>query len=209
MRNKEARAKPLDVQRRWNARIWLTDAIMRACRDGIDCAPALDLLEALENLDAIEIVENIGTADERVVHSTRAGPAATKIRARKVAKDGTIIDGQVTRTVGKTDRMLTMPELSETIVSGGAGGRGRTPAESLRVAFACAAIERLRTLGTDRRFAIAYVEDSFGPTESDYKKIKSGMASDQLVADFEAEASRLAGLNRDEVILQITLMEEK
>lgn len=208
-RKKEIRARPEDVVRRFAARMWLTDAISRAQRDGIDHTPVMPLLEALEDLDDIEVIEDYLKEGERVLFSSRAGPAGTLIRPREKKKDGTVIEGQVARLIGKVDRILAMPEPSETIISGDPGGRKRTPAEAFRIAFACAAIEILRRLGKDRSFAIGYVEDSFGRMESDYKRIQSGREAPDLIKDYETELSRMGALSLDDVFLEIVLMEGK
>lgn len=191
----ETRARLEDVQRRWEARMWLTEAIQRAQAEGIDVAPAFDLLEALENLDAIEIVKDIGGNHERIVGSNVVGPAGTVIKA-----------DQVMRLTGKISRMLAMPEVSDTIVSGKGGGRCRTPPEVLRKAFACAAITRMMQLGMSQESAFAFVEEDLGPTVSDWKKVVAGSASKSLIGDYNNELNQLASMDKDQVIARIVMM---
>ena len=192
MSKTETRAKPQDVQRRWDARMWLTDAIQRALAEGRDVAPAIDLLSALEGLDAIEVVENMGQENEAVVSAGQVGPAGTALTG-----------DQVMRLVGRTDRMLTMPETSDTIVCGPPGGRKVSGASNATTAFASAAITRMTQLGMSSAGAVAFVEEVFGPTESDRKKIRARSAPANLISDYNDALAQLSKMSSAEVIASI------
>lgn len=183
-KQRQIRASPEHVRNRFAARMWLTEAIERAIRDGLDIAPALQLLEALENLDRVEIIENYGELTERVVAETMVGPAHVSLQ-----------DGQVMRLAGKSSPILAMPETSDVIVSGPKGGRSRTPAEEGRIAYACAAIKTFEKLGISRRKATEMVENHLGPTRSDLKKLESGRMPRSLWEEYEAQVARMQKFN--------------
>lgn len=189
-KRKEIRAKAKDIERRWAARFWLGEAIQRALVENIDVTPAMDLLAALENLDTVEVIEDVETASERVVRTCYVGPTHMHLQ-----------DGQVMRVIGKTDPMLTLPETSEKIVSGKAGGRFRTPAEVHDRAFAAAVIQRFRELGMDMKSAAEFVEEDLGPAYSTLKAIRSGTESDALIQEFEKVRKELQLLSKPELTL--------
>ena len=185
------RASTKDVLRRFEARCWLTDAILRGKKLGLDVAPAMDLLEALENLDYVEIVENLGTELEKVIASRCDGPANISLQP-----------GQVLRIVGHVDPILTLPADGPNIVVKLAGGVKLTPAQEFRRAASIAFVDKLEKLGMSVALATKRVEAHLGPVANLRKKFHSGRY-ESLRAEYDQELRYLAGKSEQEVLARI------
>lgn len=188
-----SRASPADVENRFAARMWLTDAILRAMDQGLDIRPGLMLLGALESLDHVEVVEGLGTATERVIATRADGPANIALQ-----------EGQCLRLIGKTDPILTMPEeVPGTIVSARAGGPRSLSAETSVKAKALAITDRLIELGHKPKYCIRLVEEATIPVENLRKKLHSRRAPPDLVERYDKELHLLRLNDEDGVHLHL------
>lgn len=188
------RAKPHDVEKRWEARLWLTEAIQRAIRDGIPVGPAMALLQALESLDIIEIVEVTSSGEERIQSTVATGPAVTKAHAPNTHL----------RIAGKTEPILALPSPTDELLPAKKGQAKRTPAELGMMAFKIAAVERLIDLETPAGTATAMVEDELGPVENARKRMKSGR-DPLLNAEFEKAKREFTEAAKEQVLLKVFL----
>ena len=183
------RADEKDVERRWLARSWLTDAILRAQDQSIPVGPAVDLLSALEALDVVEVIRIDSRGSEEILSVNAAGPFVVQPQE----------DGVFIRIAGKTDPMLSLPKPNRQLLAAKKGQSQRTPSELGIIAFKLAAVERLIELGQKPKMAIAKVEKHLGPVENARKKFKSNR-DPLLREDFERAAKCLAIESVEEVL---------